>query len=71
MRSMRPVQLLVTKGCLVLLAMLLAPCLSVTFEDGTSGGRDTSEEPRGESFQIPKCKICKISRLEKSKAFLA
>lgn len=49
----------------MLLAVLLAPCLSVTFEDGTSGGRDTSEEPRGESFEIPNCKIF---RLEKSKA---
>lgn len=45
-RSMRLVQLLVTHG-LVLLLMLLVPCLSVTFEDGTSYERS---EARGKIF---------------------
>ena len=43
---MRLVQLLVTHG-LVLLSTLLVPCLSVTFEDGTSGERS---EARGKTF---------------------
>lgn len=47
-RSMRLVQLLVTHG-LVLLLTLLVPCLSVTFEDGTS---DERSEVRGKIFHI-------------------
>lgn len=43
-RRMRLVQLPVTIGYVVLLT-LLVPCLSVTFEDGTSGS-----EAGGESF---------------------
>lgn len=42
---MRLVQLPVTK--VVVLLTLLVPCLSVTFEDGSSGS-----EARGESFEI-------------------
>ncbi|CAK9795212.1 hypothetical protein ANTPLA_LOCUS284 [Anthophora plagiata] len=40
---MRPVQLLVTYS-LVLFLVLLVPCLSVTFEDGTSGERTEGRE---------------------------
>lgn len=45
LRRMRLVQLPVTK--VVVLLTLLVPCLSVTFEDGSSGS-----EARGESFEI-------------------